>query len=232
MENQQVRQIAHKVRIFDLVNSEYIQQSGEWEPNYVSIGDKKISRVNIIANIITNYKSEDGTYATITIDDGSGNIQVKTWKEDTKIFEKVDIGDFILLVGRIKEYNGEKYLVPEIIKKLDNSEWLSFRRKELSKLYGETEVQTQKPVEKTEDSVGQQPILISEESVTDDSSSEGDRQKILNIIEKLSSVEGADKLEIIKESNVGEDAANEIIHGLIRDGEIFEIKPGKVKILG
>jgi len=232
MESQQVRQIAYKVRIFDLVNSEYVQQSGEWEPNYVSIGDKKISRVNIIANIITVYKSEDGTYATVTIDDGSGNIQVKTWKEDTKIFEKVDVGDFILLIGRVREYNGEKYLVPEIIRKLDNSEWLSFRRKELAKLYGEKEISIQTPVKKVESPVEQQPIMIQEESVVDDPSSEGDRQKILNIIEKLSSVEGADKLEIIKESNVGEDKANEIIHGLIRDGEIFEIKPGKVKILG
>ena len=42
MENQQIRQIAYKVRIFDLVNGEYVQKSGEWEPNYVSIGDKNI----------------------------------------------------------------------------------------------------------------------------------------------------------------------------------------------
>jgi len=231
MENQQIRQIAYKVRIFDLVNGEYVQKSGEWEPNYVSIGDKNISRVNIIANIITTYISEDGTYATITIDDGSGNIQVKSWKDDVKILEKVEVGDFILLVGKVKEYNGEKYIVPEIVKKLDNHEWLSFRKKELTKLYGEksVEVKQEKPAETI---VEDQQIVVQEESVIDDSSSEGDRQKILNIIEKLSSVEGANKLDIIKESDVGEDKANEIIHGLLRDGEIFEIKPGKVKILG
>ncbi len=231
MDNQQIRQIAYKVRIFDLVNGEYVQQSGEWDPNYVLIGENNVSRVNIIATVITNYKSEDGGYSTVTIDDGSGNIQIKAWKEDTKTLEKVDVGDIILLVGRVREYNGEKYLTAEIIKKLDKPEWLSYRKKELSKLYGEQKGAVEQP-KIAEPVAEEQPITIQEESVVEESSSEGDRQKILNIIEKLSSVEGADKLEIIKESKVEEDKANEIIHELLREGEIFEIKPGKVKILG
>ena len=226
MENQPVRQVAYKVWISDIVNNEFIKKEGEWEPNYISLQDKKISRVNIIANVITNYKNDEGDYVSITIDDGSNSIQVKAWKEDVSILTGLEIGETILLIARVREYNNEKYLTPEIVKKLDNPEWLVYRKKELEKIYGDLVVKTESLKE-----VSNEGAPIEEEVVTS-STEEGDRQKILNIIETLATEEGADKLDIIKESKLSEEMAEGIIQSLLMEGEIFELKPGKIKILG
>ena len=226
MENQPVRQVAHKVWISDIITNEFIKEKGEWEPNYLLVHDKKISRVNIIANVITNYKNEEGDYVSVTIDDGSNSIQVKAWKEDVSILTGLEVGETILMIARVREYNNEKYLTPEIIKKLDKPEWLVYRKKELTKEYGSLVKKTE-PV-KEESKIGS-PV---EEEVVDSSGEEGTRQKILNIIENLATEEGADKLDIINKSQLDEQTADGIIQGLLMEGEIFEIKPGKIKILG
>ena len=135
MENQQLRQVAYKVWISDILKNDFNTGSGEWDPNYVVIGKNNVSRVNIIANIITNYTNEEGDYVSITIDDGSGSIQIKAWKEDVKSLKELSVGDTLLIIGRVKEYNTEKYLTAEIVKKLTNPEWLVYRKKELGKGY-------------------------------------------------------------------------------------------------
>lgn len=231
-----IRQIAYKAWISDIVNNEFIRQPGEWEPNYVLIRDLKVSRINIIANVITKYKSEDGDYIFLTIDDGSDNIQVKGWKEDTKLLDEANVGDIILLIGRIKESNSQRYLSPEAIRKLEKAEWLILRKKELTKIYGKfDESNSQKEIgvklEKTPTPTKEPDFYVKEE-VVNEGSSENERQKVLNMIEKLSSKEGIDKLEIINNSGFNEQKARDIIQDLLREGEVFEIKPGKIKILG
>lgn len=231
-----IRQIAHKAWISDIVNNEFIRQSGEWEPNYVLIRDLKVSRVNIIANVITKYKSDDGDYIFLTIDDGSDNIQVKGWKDDTKLLDEFNVGDTILLIGRIRESNSQRYLSPEVIKKLEKVEWVILRKKELTKIYGKFEKGDfpkeigvkleEKPVPTKE------PDFYVKEEIVNEGSSESERQKVLNMIEKLSSEEGIDKLEIINNSDFDEQKVSDIIQDLLREGEVFEIKPGKIKILG
>ena len=223
MADQPIRQVAYKVRISDLISNKYTKEEGKWEPNYVQIGDLKVSRVNVIANVISNYQSGEGDYSTITIDDGTESIQLKAWKEDTRVMEGIEIGDIVLVMGKIREYNEEKYITPEIIRKLEEPEWLLYRKKELEKIYGEAKKRKEEEKESS--------ITIKEEVVSN-KKSDPERQKILNIVEKLSSKEGADKLEIIKESGLEEQEADGIIQSLLMDGEIFELKPGKIKILG
>jgi RecG-like helicase len=231
-----VRQIAHKVWISDLVNNEFVKQSGEWEPNYVTIKNLKVSRVNIIANIVTKYKSDEGDYIFLTIDDGSDNIQVKGWKEDAKTLEDSEVGTTILLIGRVRESNNQRYLSPEVIKKLDKPEWLILRKKELTEIYGDSNsitqpVKIESPIKESpqEPSPIVKPTIV--EEVVKESSKENERQKILNMIKIDSSDEGVDKSKIINDSEFDEQKTEEIIQNLLQEGEIFEIKPGKVKLL-
>ena len=70
----QPRQTAFKVLISDLINGNYVQQEG-WQPNYFQVGDKQISRINLMAAVIDKQTSE--SLITITLDDGSGNMQAK-----------------------------------------------------------------------------------------------------------------------------------------------------------
>ena len=52
MDKIQKRQVAYKTAISDILKADYVKEEGEWVPNYVKIGDKKVSRVNILAVVV------------------------------------------------------------------------------------------------------------------------------------------------------------------------------------
>ena len=126
-----LRQVAYKVWISDLIKNEYIVQSGEWTPNYIQVGEKKVSRVNLIANVIDKQDTE--RLSSVVIDDGSGNVSARCFNESTKILKDISVGDTILLIGRPRKNDNETFIVVEIAKKLDNPMWLQARKKELEK---------------------------------------------------------------------------------------------------
>jgi DNA replicative helicase MCM subunit Mcm2 (Cdc46/Mcm family) len=43
--------------------------------------------------------------------------------------------------------------------------------------------------------------------------------------------EGADIIEVVEETKLDEEEANSLIQELLKEGEIFEIKSGKLKII-
>ena len=249
----QQRQTAYKIWISDLINSEYIKQEGEWDPNYIQIRDLNVARVNLVANVVLTYSNEDGTYITLTIDDGSGQIQIKAWRDDTILVKDFKIGDTILVIGRIREYNSQIYLTPEIIRKLENPLWLKVRKLELTKLYGEpTRVQSSAPQQQTnppqkttpqqESTVVQQPTeqpqqtpaieeqVVEETISSNQSTSESSRQKIMDLIEKNSTNEnGVEMAMVIEQSGLSEEEAEKIMQDLMKEGEIFSPKPGFLK---
>ncbi|MBT3577818.1 hypothetical protein HN499_03345 [archaeon] len=234
--DQQLRQTAYKVWISDLLNKQIQKEEGEWSPSYILVDNKRVSRVNVVATVVMKYTAEDKSYATLTIDDSSADVQIKAWKEDVATVESVDIGDTVLFIGRVREYNSQLYLTPEIIKPLDKSEWLDLRKKELEVIYGSRaastpEIQpvaTEAPKEAQKQEAS---ITIQEETVSSEKPTENDRQKILNTIESLDKNEGADIVEVIEASKVPEEEANSIMQELLKEGEIFEIKAGKLKII-
>ena len=164
----QPRQTAHKVCIKDLFNGVYVQQEG-WLPNYIQVLDKQVSRINLIATVID--KQTFDSLITISLDDGTGVIQAKTFNEDTKKLQNINIGDFILIIGRPRRYNEQLFLTIEIIKKIPPV-WGKVRKLELEKV-----------------------------NKQDDSGQENDRQKLFSIIKKLDTGQGADISEVLKMLN-------------------------------
>jgi len=242
MAESQIRQTAFKVWISDLVNGEYVKQEGEWTPNFVQIKDMKVSRVNIVASVIMKYKNDDSSHISLTLDDGSENISLKSWNEETKLLEDVEIGDIILTIARAREYNGKIYLTPEIVRKLDKTEWMKLRKLELMKEHGERKPAEARTVEQIQEEASEQvktmassgeikieEEVVVEEAVVDDSPA--DRQKILDLIESNDSGDGVEITDLAADSNLGEEETNSIIQEMLKEGEIFEIKPGKLKLI-
>src|SRR3989338_5737482 len=113
------RLVAYKVWVSDLVTNPYIKMSGEFESNYVEVKEKQVSRVNIIGTIVSKLESEDKNYISLVLDDSSEQIRIKTWREDVKIIKKFNVGECILVIGKVKNYNDETYVLPEIVKQID-----------------------------------------------------------------------------------------------------------------
>ena len=115
-----------------------------------------------------------------------------------------------MVVGRPRLYNDLIYLNVELAKQIDEK-WLLLRKMELEQLKPTMEINTEKmvtpPIESTP--------------------SPGER--ILAAIQQLDRGEGVDIDEILQ--TVKDDKAENTLQMLLQEGEIFEIKPGRVKLL-
>lgn len=94
-------------------------KESELDSNHILFNSKKISRIYIIATVIQKFENDDNSYAAITIDDGSSDIRLKSWKDDTKLINNFMVGDLVLVIGRVRKYEDEIYISPEIVKKID-----------------------------------------------------------------------------------------------------------------
>lgn len=200
----QKRQVAFKVRISDILNSVFMKD--EMSAGFIKINDVTVSRVNLIATVV--YKAEDQSANSVMIDDGTGKIILKSF-EAFLPFSKVDVGDIVLAIGKIREFNNEKYIIPEILKKLDNNSWINVRKLELKDSI---------VIEQKESPLEEVVEILPNSS-----------ENIYSLIKKIDSGEGADIDEIIKQSGLAD--AESIISRLLENGDIFEIKPGRVKVL-
>jgi RPA family protein len=212
MAEQQKRQIAYKTRIKDLLGGKYVKEEG-WNPNYIEAGERKISRINLIGTIVS--KEAIDSFQSLIIDDGTGKISARTFEKDLSL-DNLDIGDVVLIIGRPREYGGEKYILIEIIRKIENKKWILYRKAELEKYI----IPSEKPEEKK---IEEEQITTEEEVIKEGSPAE----MILKRIKEQDKGEGADFDEVIK----GIDDGEKIISTLLSDGEVFEIKPGKLKVL-
>ncbi len=218
MEKSQKRQVAHKVRINDILKGEYIKEEGEWVPNYIKIADKNVSRVNLMAVVVSKENLENTNYQILLIDDGSGKISVRSFEEGAN-FDKISIGDFVMVIGRPREYFNEKYIVTEILKKIEDPSWVEVRKLELNKSKPIIEKSTPQ-AETTEPKHNRENTEAKEEDIN---------SRIFELIKEIDTGEGADTQEVITKSEIG--GAESIITKLLEQGEVFEIKPGRLKIL-
>ena len=212
MESKQ-RQIAYKVRISEILNGSYVKEEG-WAPNYIVIGGNNVSRINIVGIIIAKINNNENV--EILIDDKTGKISVRTFN-NSSIFDMVDIGDFVLLIGRPREYNSEKYVVPEIIKKIKKA-WFELRLIELSNL-------NTKSI-KLENNVNIGEKVEEEKIIEEIIKSKINSDDVLGLIKRWDKGNGTDYEQLVEK--VG---SEKIIKTLLEDGEIFEVTPGKLKAL-
>jgi len=222
------RETAYKLRIGDLLkanqifdeappassdpskdNQTTISQTANPRLLHVELGDKKIQRVNVISNVIDKYESEgESKFATITIDDGSGQIRARLFGEDVKKFQDLVQGDTVLIIGVLRYFNQELYILPEIIRKTD-SKYLLVRKLEIEKSMPKPITPKQKQEIKAY------------------------RDEIIELIKQSESNEGIDKDEIIhKFTDAKPGIISQEIQKLLEEGVIYEPRPGRVRYLG
>ena len=206
------RETAYKLRIGELLKANQIfEQSENLNPKlqFVELGDKKILRVNIISNVVDKYESEgEKRFATITLDDGSGQIRARLFGLETEKFKDLIQGDTILIIGMLRSYNQELYILPEILRKAD-PKYLLVRKLEIEK-------QTPKPLSQEQ----KQKVKAL-------------RDEVIDKIKAAEANEGIDKEEIImslKDSNP--QTITQEINKLLEEGIIYEPRPGRVRYLG
>lgn len=239
---QPTRMPAKKIRIFDIANGKYFPGSKEdMRPSYIitPLGER-ISRVNIIATVTEKFLSDDGNYSSITIDDGTEAIRVKAFKETVPLLMGIEPGSLVLVIGKVKEFNGELYINGEVVKKDIDVNFESLRKleildkiiqqkkiaEEIRNMSSELSDEELKDYAKNKYSIDEeslQAILESKKLETDY------KPKILEVIASLDTGEGIEIGKLFEVLDLPENVIEKTMDELLNQGFIFEPQPGKIK---
>ncbi|MDD5417233.1 MAG: OB-fold nucleic acid binding domain-containing protein [Candidatus Aenigmarchaeota archaeon] len=229
---------SRKVSVTEITTGRFVKKSG-FESSYVltQLG-RKLSRVRLLALIVDKYLKEGSNYGAITLDDGTQTIRCKVFV-NVKILDGLTKGELVDVFGKLKEYNGEVYIMPEIIRKASsNTETL--RLLELEEIYkNQKSLVAQMKALPTRDAKEFKAVLKDVDPEDIDAILEADcltekevavdtKAKILDIIKEA---DGIDYLKIIEKSGLGENEVDQIVQDLLEKRICFEPSPGMIKVL-
>lgn len=205
------RETAYKLRVVDVLRANPIYEESESlnkKLMHLELGNKNIKRVNLIANIVDKFESQgESKFATITLDDGSGQVRARVFGEELDKFKDITQGDTVVLIGIVRAYNQEVYLLPEVLRKQD-PKYLLIRKLEIEKSYPKELSSAEKKEIKSM------------------------KDEVLELIKTSEEQGGIDKEEIVLKIKSEPSIVNQEIQKLLEEGIIYEPKPGIVRYLG
>ena len=208
-EQQFKRNIAYKLRIGDILIGKPVMNSERF--SFLELGNKKIIRVNIIGNIVDKYENERDNGRKrifLTLDDGSGQIKLKIFGDDSDKFKEIYQGQTVAVIGFLRYWSQETYVSPEIIRETD-PKYLLLRKLETEK----EKASAARPLER------EKIIAV--------------KDKILGLIKDSEENGGIEMDEVIMKLNEFSPAIiNQEIQKLLEEGIVFEPRPGKIRYLG
>ena len=232
-----------KTRIKSITSGRYVAQEG-FNPNYVLTKyGLRLSRVRVLATVVDKFISEGGKFASVTLDDGSDTIRVKVFNA-VSMYDNIGAGSEVDVIARVKEYQGEVYLAPEIINVITDHNFHLLRELELRRQDKETEnkrrliLEHQKQTsDMTElerlmsDRFGIDPEEVEAMLQVQEEPEDDKKAGMLKLIEKLDEGSGCDYADLIKASGLPEDVIDSVVNELLSEGSCFEPRPGKIKKL-
>jgi RPA family protein len=206
------RQTAYKIWINELHNTAK-ETDSDTGMSYLPVKGKNVVRVNLFG-VVADKAGYEG-YATIVLDDSSGSIRARVWGDDLYLLEKINIGDPVFVIARWAEFNDERYLRPEIVRKV-SMDWALYRRLELTKMFGLPSKENKVAVQLESSKVPEvEPTLA-------------DRESIISIIDKN---EEASEQLLVQESGKSIEQLKPAINDLLKEGEIFAAQPGVYRLV-
>jgi hypothetical protein len=222
------RQTAYKIRIGDLLNGNIVFDGERFSS--LEVKNKRISRINLVCNVIDKYSNPEKSFNSLTVDDGTGQIRLKAFSDSAILLEGLDIGDIIKIIGWIRHYNDELYIAPEIAIRVD-PKWAYVRKLELIKEYGEFKEEFDSkfssPTEASQTEVEAAEEIIEKEKVFDSV----DSPKAVIIKKIKENTAGIDIEKLILELKLPVDEINKSVKDLIAEGAIYESRPGFLRSL-
>ena len=211
------RQTAYLTTIGTLLSGSFVKAEVQMQPSYVKTAEgKELSRVHIIAVIVS---FGEGMHAEAVLDDGTGKITARSFDTPT-YFSLFNLGDIVRIIGKVRAFNEQIYIIPEIVRKITNRQYVALHKLLLQYNYQEV-ADTAPASEITDSTVEEIPVDDIEESPPTPV------DQLVALIKAKDTGEGVLIEEIIHTIDNGE----KLIQTLLESGDIFELRPGRVKVL-
>lgn len=238
------RMPAKKVRISDIVSGKYFSGSKEeLKPSYViTSAGQKISRVNLVATVVDKFINEDGTYISVTVDDGTGAIRLKAFKENVSLLRNFELGEFVNVIGKVKEYNGEVYINAEIVKRIEDPNYENLRNIEILKelieqkkvvgeiknLLDQLSYEELKEYAKNKFDLDEECLQVIIENLKVVKEIDY-KPKILEVIDALDKGDGVEISKLLQISDLPQNVIEKTIDEMLGAGMLFEPTVGKLR---
>ncbi len=240
-----MRPAAYKLKIEDLVRGQYVHSLEGAEPSHVlTPWGQRVTRARVMGTVVDKFVREDQSYATLRLDDGSETISIRAWREGVPELDLFDVGSVIDVMGKVREFDGEVYLVPELILRVEDPNWELVRELEITDTRREaleagvrpreTPATTMEPnrlragLPQPSQTAG--TILEEEESPLPDVPDDV-KKRIALALEKLDRGNGATPADISVELNLPNAQVEDALRVLLIGGDIFEPVAGRFKLM-
>lgn len=253
------RLTARKIRAADVLNGTYHKQEG-FEPNYlVTTYGLTVSRARLIGTVVDTYVNDDESYGALVLDDGTGTLRAKFFQDVEPMLE-IEEGDIVEVIGKVKRYDGELYMTPELIVQRDATYEL-LRAVEAEAVQEQWDEYLSRAAELQEDGRSEDDIVqelqgeglkeneiqgllrrasnpdpspaqpVPEEGETAEDEDGDARTLVLNAIDAVDEGDGAEYADITDRTGLDDEALEAVINDLLSDGTCYEPRPGRIKRL-
>ncbi len=237
------RLTAKKCFIKELVTGRFIQRQAPESSYVLTRLGRKLSRVRILGNVVDIYENPSSSFASLTLDDGTGVIRAKIFNE-LEMVNGIKEGALVEVIGKVRSGEGEIWVNAELVKKIHDPNFETLRMLELAKIIKEQKKKFERVEEllpQTSD-INELFALLGEEltkreieaiveanEVFGEDETNTHKAFVLKLIEELDRGDGADYKELLEKSALSENELDEILRELLEKGYCFEPKPGKIK---
>ena len=244
------RMPSSRLSLADIHKGYFVKPEDDFATNYVITQDGlKVYRLKGVATVMAEPRlSEDGTYGSLFLDDGTQSIVGLVFRENTRLLKSIKKGNLVQFMGKLSEWQGKKQVNLEAISVV-SSNMLTLHRAEsvlntikqrkqfriAQKIHNE-ETNVRKAMDRAKKE-GINPELIdaieelnylaeyAEEGHVFDSES-AIESKVLDAIDKLDEGDGVVLVLILyelKDEHLAEDVDN-ALRELLARGDLYEPK--------
>ena len=121
------RMTAVRASISDIVNGTFGEDNGVHVTSSYGV---ELRRVVVVGFVVSKFKKEADSeggkmFMSITLDDGTDTIRIKVWgAEESALLEGVKEDILALVIGKIRKYEDEIYIIPEIVKEITDPNFM------------------------------------------------------------------------------------------------------------
>jgi len=229
------------MKIEDIVLGQYMRSPDGTEPSYLlTPWGERVTRVRVMGTVVDKFVRDDLNYATLRIDDGSETVSLRAWQEGVKELDRFNVGDTVDVIGRVREFNGEVYLTPELLIRVEDPNWELVRELEVIAARREAIAGGVQP-KLTKLEPRQLNIPLSQAAGEAEPLAEADeeplpivpdevKKRVAIAIQKLDSGAGVEPIKISNELNMSMAQVNDALRVMFVDGDVFEPTHGKFRL--
>ena len=213
-EQQYKRQTAFLCTARQLQSGTYVRTEG-WDPSYLATDAGMVARLRMTGIVVD-------AAGTIIIDDGTGKVALRSFDG---VLPALAVGDPVLVIGRPRANGDEVYVMVELLRKLRSPKWLQYYVREKSFFQSFIpEVPAEPAAPALEEPIVEKPLPVASAPTA-----QGTKASLIDIIRELDPGDGAAMADVLE--RYGAPDGEEKLQFLIAQGEVFELRAGKIKVL-